>query len=130
MELPLKLRAVIGLDDFGPNLIILLIDLQDAKPGAIVDGRILVIKFPVLRDSLQELDINLDPMPGHGLLVSLPTFQVSLISLIDRKPAHLQLVEDPPDAGAADVDIMIAFKINHDFPGPKMVGLPQIDDLS
>ena len=28
------------------------------------------------------------------------------------------------------MDIVIAFKIDHDFPGPKMVTLPQIDDFS
>jgi hypothetical protein len=41
----------------------------------------------------------------------------------------VQLVEDPPDARAADMDIMVAFKIDHDFPGPKMICLPQIYDF-
>jgi hypothetical protein len=68
-------------------------------------------------------------MPGHWLLVSLPTLLVPFIALVDRKPAHLKLVEDTPDAGAADMDIVIAFEIDHDLPGSKMIGLPQIDDL-
>ena len=80
-------------------------------------------------DPLLELDIDLDPMPGHWLLISLPTLLVPFISLVDRKPAHLQLIEDTPDAGAADMDIVITFEIDHDLPRSKMIDLPQIDDL-
>ena len=54
---------------------------------------------------------------------------MSFIALVDRKPAHLKLFEDTPDAGTADMDIVIAFEIDHDFPGSKMIGLPQIDDF-
>jgi len=54
---------------------------------------------------------------------------VSLISLVDWQPTHLELIGNPPGAGAAVVDIVISFEIGHDFPGAKMVGLSQIDDL-
>jgi hypothetical protein len=38
-------------------------------------------------------------------------------------------MEDTPDAGAADMDIVIAFEIDHNLPMSKMVDLPQIDDF-
>jgi hypothetical protein len=100
-------------------LIVLFIDLQDPKARAIVDGRVLIISLTGI----------LDPMPRHWLLVSLPTLLVSFITLVDRKPAHLELFKDTPDAGVTDVDIVVAFEIDHDFPGSKMVVLPQIDDF-
>jgi hypothetical protein len=50
--------------------------------------------------------------------------------LVDRKHVHLELFEDSPNSRLADMDIMVAFQINHDLPGPKMITLSQVDDLS
>jgi hypothetical protein len=89
----------------------------------------LVISLPGVSDPLQKLYIDLKSVPRHRLLIALPAFLVSFIALISRQPVHLELIEDPPDARAAYVDIMIALEIDHDLPGAKVVGLPQIDDF-
>jgi len=49
------------------------------------------------------------------------------IPLIGGQSIHLKLLQDPPDARAADMDIMVTLEIDHDLPGSKMVCLPEID---
>jgi hypothetical protein len=69
-------------------------------------------------------------MPGFGLLVPLPSFVMSLIPLILGDAAHIQLLQDPPDPGRADGHIVISQQIHFDLPWTKVIGLPQIEDLS
>ena len=65
-------------------LIAPVIDLQDPDSGAVIDGRELVELLAGAWDSLEELHIHLQAVPGLGFLVSLPTFSVRLMLLIGR----------------------------------------------
>lgn len=86
----------------------------------------LIISLMDILDPFIELNIDLDPMRGLWLLISLPALLVLFITLVDRKPAHLESA-GPPDRWSADIHIVIAFEIGHDLPGPKMKDLPQVD---
>jgi hypothetical protein len=99
MELVPELRAVVRLDHFRMErqsreniidelnrgfLIASLIDLQHPNARAVIDGRILIMPPSCSRNPRQELHIELDPMTGFMLLISLPSLRMPLISLILR----------------------------------------------
>jgi hypothetical protein len=78
MELRLKLRAIVGLNDVnakreaapdfvdeanGGALVTRVVHLEDTNPRAIVDGGELIEPRPRLGDALEELDVQLQPVP-------------------------------------------------------------------
>jgi hypothetical protein len=64
------------------------------------------------------------------LLVSFPALVVPLVPLRGREPVHVQALEDPPDAGDADVHVVVALEVHGDLGRPEVVVLPQVDDLA
>jgi len=78
-------------------LVVVFINPQDPESSTVIDGRILVVPLSGILDPLEELNVNLKPMPGHGLFVAFPALLVPLVALIIRKPIHMELIEDPPD---------------------------------
>ena len=67
--------------------------------------------------------------PGQLLLVTLPAPVVGLVLLRGRQSVHLQPLEDPPDAGIGDGDLVVPLQIHRDLAGSEVVVLPQVDDL-
>jgi hypothetical protein len=47
-------------------------------------------------------------VPGFGFLIPLPAVPVAPIPLRRRQPTHVQALEDLPDPGRAELDIVIA----------------------
>jgi len=68
-------------------------------------------------------------MARFRLLIPPPARLMRFIALILRKAIELKSLEDPIDAGLADLDIMIAIKIHRNFIGSKMIRLAEIKEL-
>jgi hypothetical protein len=64
------------------------------------------------------LHVDLDPVT-RGLLVALPPVDVAAVPLGGGEPAHVQALEDPPDPGGADLDVVVALQVHGDLVGPK-----------
>jgi hypothetical protein len=58
----------------------------------------------------------LDHTTGHALPGFLQTRLVSFSRLVDRQAAHGKHTQDLPDIGVADVNVVIASKINNYAP--------------
>jgi hypothetical protein len=67
---------------------------------------------------------------GQGLLIALPAPIVALVPLGGGPPVQLQPLEDPPHAGAADLDLVVALEVHRDLGRPEVVVLAQVDDLA
>ena len=91
VEMGLKFGAIVGLDDMyakwqspehfvdelnGRALVAHIEDLQDPDPRAVVNGRELKQSSACAGNPLEELDVHLQTMPRHQLLVSLPTLPI------------------------------------------------------
>jgi hypothetical protein len=141
----LKLGPVIGLDPLnaerqlledvvdeldGGLLVEAVVHPQNPNSSAVVDCGELVMLLSSSANRRDELDVDLDLVAGLGLLVSLPSVLVPLVPLRRRQPAHIQALEDPPDAGQADFDLVVALEIHRDLVGPEVVVLAQVDDLA
>jgi len=63
-------------------------------------------------------------------LVALPAGLVALVALGARQTVHLEALEDPPHAGVADLDVVIAAQVHRDLQGAEVVVLAQVDDLA
>jgi hypothetical protein len=77
-----------------------------------------------------ELHVELDPMTGQLLLVALPALLVTLVALRCPQPAHVEPLEDPPDGGVTDLDVVIALQVHRDLQRTEVVVLTQVDDLA
>ena len=64
------------------------------------------------------------------LLVALPAFTVALVSLRRRQAVEVGPIEDPPDPGRAHGDVVVPLEIHRNLLGPKVVVLPEVDDLA
>jgi hypothetical protein len=145
MELRLELGAVIRLHDvdaegYAPKYCIdelagralgaRVVYLQDANPGAVVDGGELIQPSVRSRDSLQELHIELQPMPRLRFLVPLPSFAVRLMLLIRWQPVYSMPLQDAMHRGAGDLDEMNALSIRGDAGWPKVRVLAEVENLA
>src|SRR5216684_3542223 len=96
VERGLEFGPVIGLDLLDPKwelledivgevdgslLVQLPVDLQDPKPGAVVDGRELVVLLAHAAAGIDELDVDLNGEAGSLLLVPLPALLMALVTL-------------------------------------------------
>jgi hypothetical protein len=52
--------------------------------------------------------------PGRGLLIALPAAVVALVPLGGGQAVELQPLEDAPDAGAADLHLVVALEVHGD----------------
>jgi hypothetical protein len=68
--------------------------------------------------------------PGSGLLVALPAPVVALVALGGGQPVQLQPLQDPPHAGGADLDLVVALAVHRDPGRPEVVVLAQVEDLA
>jgi hypothetical protein len=143
--MPTGIRTVIGLDRLDAErelveqevseldrglLVELVVDPQDPQPGAVVDGGELVILLPARgAERGDELHVDLHRMPGQGLLIPFPLAVVALVPLGGREPVEVQALEDPPDPGVADFDVVVALEVHRDLRRAEVVVLPQVDDL-
>jgi hypothetical protein len=122
----LELGAVVGLDDLDlerqalddmveeldrGGLVERRVDPQDAQTGAVVDRGELVVLVAAAAAPLghrgerfDELHVDLHAVAGQLLLAPLPSAVVPLVALRGRQAAHVEAVEDAPDAGLADGD--------------------------
>jgi hypothetical protein len=125
-----SLQDVVGELDRGV-LVELGVDPQDSESGAVVDRGELVelaSALPAAATGLRgewfdELHVDLHPVPGELLLVALPASIVGLVLLRGRQPVHLEPLEDPPDAGAGDVDVVVSLEVHRDLARPEVVVL-------
>ena len=96
---------------------------------AVIDRRVLVAldRLSVFAVEFQELDVNLDLMAGHLLLVALG------VDLADARPARQSAqtmpLENAVDASIGELDGVIARQVPDDAHRPEMIGLPQMQDL-
>ena len=111
-------------------LVARVVDLQDANPGAIVDGRELIEPASRARDSLEELHVELQPVAGLRLLVALPALAVRLMLLIRRQPIHPVPLQDAMHRGARDLDAMEPVQIRRDPARSEVIVLAQVEDLA
>ncbi len=109
------------------------VDLEGLDGRSFVDGGILVTldRLSVFFPEDQELDVNLDLMARHLLLVA------GGMDLAEPRtswePVQAIALEDAGYAGSGDLDVVVARQIPNDAHWPQMVGLPQVkyllDDL-
>src|SRR6266852_8594320 len=64
------------------------------------------------------------------LLVALPPFPVALVALRSGQAVEVSPLEDPPDPGRANQDVVIPLQIHGDLGWAKVVMLPQVEDLA
>ncbi|WP_186581553.1 hypothetical protein [Streptomyces sp. BK340] len=62
--------------------------------------------------------------------IPLPSAVVALVTLGGRQAAHVETVEDAPDARLADGDVVVPLEVHGDLLGPEVVVLSKVDDLS
>ena len=107
----------------------LLVDLEGANSGCIVDCRVLeaadlFAAFPFER---QELNIHLNVMTWNLFLI---TFGVQLAhSCASGQPVKAVALEDAVDAGVRDFDAVIARQIPDDPDWPEVIFAAQIQNL-
>lgn len=141
MEFGLELMTVVGphlanaewelFDDMinevdGVCLSMLLVDLEGANSGCIVDRRILepADLFAAFPYECQKLNVHLNVMPWHLLLIALGVqFAHSCASGQTVKAVTLK---DTVDAGVGDFDAVIARQIPDNPYGPEVILAPQI----
>jgi len=107
-----------------------IVDLQDSDTRAVVDGGELIEPLTGPRDALKELHVHLQAVPGLGLLVPFPTLAVRLMLLVGRLPAHAVLDQDPMHGRASDLHLVKALHVGGDPVRPKVIVLPQIQNLA
>jgi hypothetical protein len=144
VELCLELMTVIGSDltnaerelfddmvDEGDSasLGVALIDFEGSDAGGIVDGRVLITldRFFVFALKSQELNINLDLMARHLLLVSLGVNFAQPGAA--RKSADAIALQNAVNTNTGYFDVVITGEIPHDADWPEMISLPQVQDL-
>ena len=144
VELCLELVAIIGsdltnaerklFDDMvdegdGASLGVALIDFEGSDAGGIVDGRVLITLdgFFVFALKRQELNIHLDLMAWHLLLVSLGVNFAQPGAA--WKSADAIALENTIDTSTGYFDVVVALQIPNNADRAEMVGLSQVQDL-
>ena len=87
-------------------------------------------RFPAPPTGVMNFDVNLDRVAELGFLVAFPTFLIGLVPLGDGQPVQFETLQDPPHSRVGNGDVVIPVQIHGDLSRPKVVVLPQIDDLS
>ena len=112
----------------------LLVDLEGANSGCIVDRRILepADLFAAFPYECQKLNVHLNVMPWHLLLIA---FGVQLAhSCASGQTVKAVTLKDTVDAGVGDFDAVVARQIPDDPYWPEVIFAPQIkhfvNDLS
>jgi hypothetical protein len=141
MELGLELMAIVGPHLADPEgepgndvvdegdrigLGMPVIDPECPDAGRIINRGVLVAldRLAVLSLKDQELDLDLDLVPGDRLLIAL---SVDLANpRTARKPVQAVAPENAIDAGIRDLDVVIARQIPDDPDGSKVVSPPQM----
>jgi hypothetical protein len=82
-----------------------------------------------LAEGLDELHVDLQLVAWALLLVALPPRLTAFVALGSRQAAHASLVQDAPDAGWADLDLVVALQVHRDLVRAEVVALPQPQDL-
>ena len=114
----------------GHLLVESVVDPEHAKPGAVVDGGELLVLLARAGDRRDELDVDLNPMPGLGLLIPLPALGVAFVALRGRQPTQVEALEDSPNAGHADLDVVVALEVHRDLVRSEVVVLTEVEDLA
>ena len=81
-------------------------------------------------DAFDELDVDLNGVARLLLLVALPALGVAPVALRSGQPVQVGSLQDPPDPGRANRDVVIPLQIHGDLGWTKVVMLPQVDDLA
>src|SRR5690606_13494926 len=145
VELRLELRPIVGLNrqdakgqpaqhlvdeaDRGP-LGARVVDLQDAKARAIIDGGELIQPATRSRNALQKLDVELQAVSRLRLLIPLPALPVPLVLLIRREAMHSVPAQDAVHRGARDANLVEPLQVRRDAAWPEVIVLAQIQDLA
>lgn len=144
-DLP-EFRAVVGLhfldlerefrkhvvDEADRGLLIMgRIGAKDAQAGAVVDRGVLLVALlpPGLPERFDELHVDLQRVTWALLLVSLPFGVFAFVTLRRGQPAQAHLVQDAPDPGGADREVVVALQVHRDLLWPEMVLLTQPEGL-
>lgn len=112
-------------------LVVARVGAQDPDAGAVVDRGVLILALllPCLPEWLDELHVDLQGAARSLLLVALPTRLGALVALRRGEPVQADFLQNPPDSGGADRDVVIAGQIHRDLVWPEVILLPQPEDL-
>jgi hypothetical protein len=114
----------------GHLLIEAVVDPEDAQPRAVVDGGELEVLLARAGDRGDELDVDLNPVPGLRLLIPLPALGVAFVALRGRQPTQIQALEDSPDTRHADLDVVVALEVHGNLLRPEVVVLTEVENLA
>src|ERR1700682_945468 len=140
-----ELGTVVGLDQLDPEgqslqdvvdelnrclLVESVVELEDPEPSAVVNSSELVVPLASAGNRGDEFDIDLEAETRLGLLVPLPPLLMTFVPLRAGQSVEAKAPQNPPDAAAADLDVVIALEIHRRSQWPEVVVLPQVDDLA
>nr|WP_260502522.1 hypothetical protein [Rhodococcus aetherivorans] len=91
--------------------------------------KVVALLLPGLPQWFNEFHIDLQLVAGTLLLVALPPHLGTLVALRSRQPAGVELVQDAPDAGRADREVVVSVQIHGDLLRSEVVLLSQPEDL-
>src|SRR5581483_2141797 len=144
VEAGLELRPIVGLDDQDPkgeppnnlihkadrrSLVARIVDLEHPDARAIVDGSELVQTLLRAGDPLEELNVQLQAMPGLRLLVALPSASPGPMLLIGRQPVQAVANQDAVHRRACEAHLVKALQIISDPTWPKVIELSQVENF-
>jgi hypothetical protein len=79
------------------------------------------------RLEVEELDVDLHVVTGHGLLVPLPGDRA--LARVVGQAVEAVALEDLVDAPGGDLDAVVALQVPGDADVPEVVGLAQVEDI-
>lgn len=116
-------------EDDGGLLSVALVNLEYAKPGAIIGGAILVVRPRAKGYGRQELDVELNLVSRKRLLRSAVALFSSAVLHVLGQLVDGGNIEQPPNGASAEKDVVIAEKIHMDPGRAEVKGLPHVQDL-
>jgi hypothetical protein len=120
------------IDEPDPGLLIVRREgLQHPQAGAVIDSGVLVVALLLagLAEGFDELHVDLEGVAWALLLVAVPSGLAAFVSLRRRESVQADLLQDPPDPGGADRDVVIPLQIHRDLLRAEVILLAQPEDL-
>ena len=113
----------------GRPLIAGVVDLEDPDPRAIVNRRELIEAGPGAWDPLEKLHVELQPVPGLGLLVALPSLARNSALAMGRQVIESVANQGAVHRGARDLELVKSSQVCGNPARPKVMALAQVKNL-